>query len=604
MRRLTKYYIVLIIFFTPYNLFAFEKVPEKSPDDVYTLTQAILDHMEQLKSIYLDKGIIKDIPPQSGRTPRHVLQKAYEILEKISKFREINKLGLITIPPYPNRPITPNEVYTLTARIHREIELLHESQGLKQHHDNLIPVKGKTLSDVYREMIKISVTLDSLMGIRGYTPSDVFALSERLLEEVRFLRKSQGLSIDVPTPKRTEGKHPNHALKASYDLLKKISTVQANLWLTPCSTRDVPMRIIIPNEVYDSVQENLAELQRIKYRLGLEYSPKVFPIKEKKSPDDVIYNLKWAKRLLPSFDTFSIKQRPRQSLIKTPNEVYALTQLIIDELEELRMKEKLPEFPEYKITLTNGEPKHFFIKAFECIKQVNHYRISRQNNKITLPDMPLRDITSNEVFDIMQRLYQEIRLLGNKSTQTLPLEKFTDKTPNDVYIKIWQISKMLDGILGEEGKYTPDDVFILAEEIIVNFDELRKHLGITSKIEDPVYKEGKKPTDTIKQAEKIIEQLKLLQKRAGVPPASLPKISTKDIRPEDVYNVAEIIIAEYISLASEIGLPEYISLASEIGMPDYYTGIDVSVKGKTPSDVLLKLEYAESQLESIINSYK
>lgn len=182
-------------------------------------------------------------------------------------------------------------------------------------------------------------------------------------------------------------------------------------------------------------------------------------------------------------------------------------------------------------------------------------------------------------------------MLGQKRTNTPSLKRYKDKSTDDVYYQVSLIERTLESAFGEESRYTLDDVLMRADEIVHNFDILRDYLGVTSNIEEPAYKEGMEPKDTIDQAYRILDKLILLKKRAGSPLTDLPERPTGKVKHEDVYHIVEIITAEYISLASEIRLPEYKT-------------IEARKKGKGYSDVLKALMYAERQLDSILDQYK
>jgi len=145
---------------------------------------------------------------------------------------------------------------------------------------------------------------------------------------------------------------------------------------------------------------------------------------------------------------------------------------------------------------------------------------------------------------------------------------------------------------GEVSKKTPDDVYVLTEEVVVNFEALRKKMEISTPVKQPEYEKVTTADATIMQTYKILEQLGLLQKREGLSaPVPIPNKPAGKITPKEVYHVVEIIISEYKVLASELN------------MPDYVTN-NTSVKGKTPSDVYQRLLYAERLLISINESYK
>ena len=83
---------------------------EKTPSDVYRQVQL------------LSKNHISSpwptVAPEQGRAPRHVFQKTLEILDKINLYRiNVAHSGAITVPRFPGRDITPNEVYAALSEI-------------------------------------------------------------------------------------------------------------------------------------------------------------------------------------------------------------------------------------------------------------------------------------------------------------------------------------------------------------------------------------------------------------------------------------------------------------------------------------------------------
>jgi len=61
------------------------------------------------------------VPIQHNKYPRHVIQKALEILNKINIYRISKGYGAIFIPPYPIRQITPTDVYEMVKRLDAEV---------------------------------------------------------------------------------------------------------------------------------------------------------------------------------------------------------------------------------------------------------------------------------------------------------------------------------------------------------------------------------------------------------------------------------------------------------------------------------------------------
>lgn len=575
-------------------------VAEKTPNDVYGQVQLLADRVKQLRTLNNINAPWPVVSPEKGREPRHVLQKALEVLNKINQFRvNILKTGQISVPRFPGRDITPNEVYNAVVRLRSELDLLIPL-GTAIHSD---PEAGtyleKTPSDVYAALSEISLALDETLGLRGFTPSDVYVQSIRILDLVTFLRTTQNLPMDVPKPPRTRGRLPNHALASVYKLLQEIRQAEKNLWIKPVTVPEVPRRVITPGDVFDATNVALAELQRIKYRLGLERDFKD-PLPETgKTPDDVIQNIEWASSLLPDFALERpLRQFNRKSLKKTPNHVYSVTEHILSRLREYRRRRGIQGPPRQAEIIYGLQPQHVYEKGLEILEKVDVIRRNSGLGPIAVQRYPLRVITPSEVFDLALRLDEELDILFRKDGMPSDLwltaskvAEFDDKTPSDVFLNMRRISLLLDTILGTEG-FTPSHVFREAVSVRDNIRIIARALGEPcnelSDDEDAL-RPGIRPRNVYFKARKVMGLVLDAKRRAGmfgVRDISIPP--GKPVTPTDVFNQVRIIDAELTELKVFLG----ISRAAE--RPAFQ-------EGKTPAHVFRILEQAEEELLIILH---
>lgn len=348
------------------------EVVDRTPNDVYSRVMTLKQQVVALRLHAGQKEAWPKVRESQGISARHVLQKSLEVLDKVKRLRRIRGMGDITVPSFPSRSVTSNEVFDMTNRLVLELSLFSEVQKKKQKQKHI----GKTLVDVYRELWGISLALDPVLGVRGLKTADVFAQSQMVLEQIRFLRATQNQAITIPKPEHTEGKHSNHSLQAAYSLLNKIGKAEANLWIEPVQEHRVPRRVIEPGEVYDALLIVRAELERIKFRLGVERVFIVPEVKSQKTSDDVIANLKWATALMPDFDsTDTLSQYPQSSLIKTPNHVYRMTEHILDEFSRYRELRGIIVKPRAVPNQFDMQPRHVYQKVLECMAKVNQMRV-------------------------------------------------------------------------------------------------------------------------------------------------------------------------------------------------------------------------------------
>ena len=540
----------------------------KTPMDTYRLAQSLTSHTDTLRQLHEVTTPWPEPPLQQNKTPRHVLQKALEVLKKIGRLRQINGMGPISIPPYPARNITPNEVFDMVKRLNTEIILLLPLEKRPPPKKPKTETAHKTPNDVYRAIWRISLALDPLLGVRGFTPRDVYAQTEQILGMVRFLRFTQNLPDNIKQPPRPKGKHPNHALQAAYALLTRIAKAEENLWIEPAHVPKLERRVITPTEVYDALSNVTAELQRIKYRLGVERHFPEPTVKADKSPDDVVQNLQWAAEMMPQFSLGRpLYQHDPASLTKTSDDVYLITEHILDELSRYRALRGIHTAPRQPTQATGLQPKHVYQKILEGVEKTNVLRQQMQMGTIALPEQPLHRITPTEVFDLATRLDMELQYIYDRAK----LEETTfigdvkraneqlGKTPSDAYTNMWHISYLLDTIIGSEG-YTPNDLYRESMTILNEIKLITHHLKRGKIAEMPNFVEGHTPQDVMLKARDLLILITRTQDRAGLFEKHSPiPMPGKDITSSDVFNMVGLIHAELNTLKLHLGISEYIT---------------------------------------------
>ncbi len=568
---------ITLLFIFSFSLFA--KV--KTSSDVYSCAIALKEKVEFLRK---EKGIkqpIPNVPIQYNKYPRHVIQKSLEILSKINLYRIANGYGEIYIPPYPNRNVTPSDVYDSVKRLDEEVTPLIKNKKFL----NSVKFKkynSKTPNDVYRLLWSISLAFDGLLGIHGYSPTDVYALSEKLLKTVKFLRKSQNIYKKVKKPKKRIGLHPNNSLYKSYDFLSKVAHAEKNLWIRASEVPKKPHRVITPTDVYDSLQYNIAELQRIKYRLGLERYFKLESKYKIKTPSDVTQNIEYAIELMPTFKfSKNLIQYPSSTLNKTPNDVFAVTVEILKKLNRLKIMRGISKRPKNPPMIYGLKPIHTYQKAIEAIEKAIRLKIQNGFYPSQIPQSPLRKITPNEVYELVLRLDGITTILlkndGYSKAKEYIYETqrkiYIDKTPSDVYHNLWKISNLIDVLLARE--YSPNETYKLAKHMDIKIIALLKRL----KVKIPKLKNNnftnKTPRDVFAKVIKLFDCLKKIEKRLDFDTSNIIIPKEKQITPNTVYNALRITNAALNSILIYLKIDN-----SKIEKMKPYKTVK-----KTPSDV-------------------
>ncbi len=584
--------IIFFLIFLPILLFG---ANIKTPSDVYSYTTMLKKKVQYLRE---QENILTTFPTvqeQKNKYPRHVIQKALEVLSKINLYRLSKGYGEIYIPPYPAREITPSDVYDLVKRLDEEVTPFIKNRKFLT---TITKEKfvDKTPNDVYRLLWSISLAFDSLLGIHGYTPTDVYALSEKMLKTVKYIAQSQNIYKEIEKPKIKEGLHPNHALYKSYELLSQISTADKKLWITPAEVPTKPHKVITPTDVYDAMQYNIAELQRIKHRLGLERYFKLDNTKNRKNPSDVVQNIEYAILLFPDFSlNKNLIQYPTNSLDKTPNDVYGATQEILKKLQILKSIKGISQKPKKPPFIHGLKPSHTYQKALEATEKSLRLKTQLGFFPSQIPNAPFREITPNEVYELVLRLDGITTFLlkkvgYKKSSQYLyKLNKkiYVNKTPSDVYNALWEISNQLDILLATE--YTPNETYIMAEKIEKKMQLLAHKFAIVEvKSTQKVIDTNKTPRDVFNLTIDLFGRVNSIQKRLNMGNIDIVIPAEDNITPTTVYNALRILNASINEILIYMNI-EYSSSSSSSS----------SKIKKAPGHVYEKLKNVQSILTSI-----
>ncbi|WP_220495756.1 hypothetical protein [Oceanospirillum sediminis] len=448
--------------------------------DNYALVSLLHNDLTQLYQLYSKDEKAVTQPVSTQKQPRHVYQKALEVLGKINRLRVIKGLGPVATPHYPVRLITPDEVYGLVKHVRNELHLLIPEDQRKNRttpviHKNIVP------GDVYSSLQWASLRIDPLLGVRGYTPNEVYQLAEYIVEQIRFLRLSQNLAEIRKKPAKTSGKHPNHALKAAIDLQQKVFQAQINLWMPlPEKPPEIPHRVISPTDVYDALQVILAELQRMKYRLGVNREIPYPALKTNKTPDDVIQLLVYASNLIPSFNSErAIRQYDNNQLDKTPDDSFRVASEVLHMLTELNKARGITVRAEHEEIYQDITPRHAYQAALHNVRRTNELRAMSGYIPGNTPSLPLRTITPTDIYEITSRLKQEIEIFfastGFNYT-TKHQDTFFGKKPEDIFILMRAIHEQLNALSGAD-TVGANPIIAEADDIIATLKNIHQHLS-------------------------------------------------------------------------------------------------------------------------------
>jgi hypothetical protein len=275
-----------------------------TPSDVYRSIENINAELAALHEANGSQPLVdQNTPPLTPRFPRHVVQKAREVLLKIELLRVLNGLPENPVPPFPVTEITPANVKAIVDQAHADLLDLRSKFNVTRPVADTPPVTGKSPTDNYAGLQQASSSLDGL-GIPKIVPNDVYRLAQVVVDDLEKIRAARGKTDAIDVPTGATGKKPLDTYNRTFEVLEKL---KAKVEADP--SIKLPGGIVLPNRrtgaltpahVADLENNLLAELGSVKFAVGVT-SPSVLPpAPQGKTPSDTYDILTRALTLVES----------------------------------------------------------------------------------------------------------------------------------------------------------------------------------------------------------------------------------------------------------------------------------------------------------------
>ncbi|MGB1236626.1 MAG: hypothetical protein ACPG4U_00370 [Pseudomonadales bacterium] len=269
------------------------------------------------------------------------------------------------------------------------------------------------------------------------TPSHVFQLSEQLLSDIELIRHAQGIYSQAKEPEVQIDKVPLQVYVKSLEVRTKVIYLQRKFSQQPLAVKEVPLRALHSQDVFNSVTSLLEALQPIKAKLKIENSAQA-PYVAGKTPANVYENL-WQA----SYSLDELVGSISPNLVYR-NMLYALedTKMLAASLN-VTLNDQVPPVTE------NVKPIAPNIEGYK-----NLYRLARIERKLSLPAVGVRpfpsgEISPSDVFDTTNNILAELARLKVARAVTEPhgaLALPSGKRPADVLEKMRLLGRYLDSI--------------------------------------------------------------------------------------------------------------------------------------------------------------
>lgn len=267
------------------NLHAFEK----TPSHVFQLTEYILADIKLIREVENIQTIAKTPEVQTNKTPLHVYSKSLEVRTKVIYLQNKYQLENLEDIEIPLKDITPTDVYDTVSELHAAIQQVKKSLGIAQSSDIELKM-GKTPANVYENLWQASYYLDALVG--AISPDLVYRNVLYAIQDAKALAAKLGVQIERAQVKVQQQVIPKQTNIEGYKTLYRLARLERKLLIDAVAVRTFPSTVITPSDVFDTTNNILAELVRIKIAVNVANAREMLQLTRGKQARDVLQQMR------------------------------------------------------------------------------------------------------------------------------------------------------------------------------------------------------------------------------------------------------------------------------------------------------------------------
>ena len=271
------------------------------------------------------------------------------------------------------------------------------------------------------------------------TPSHVYQATSDLISEIDIMRDAMGVTVYPIEAEFQDDRAPIHVYAKSLEVLEKISAAQRRLGMAPARIGQIPVKEIMPKDVFKSVQNNIAEVRRMKAQLVIEDEIHPAPLEGGKTPSAVYELMGDASFLLDG-----LVGHPTD-----PNDVHTHLVYLHDEMELIATKLKVAL--ELDPPAVNGRKrmKEVAQQVLRATFKVINLQTRLGMDASGVPQMTLVRVSPAEVFEATNVLLAEMVRIKAHLDIDLPRVEHApsrNKKPRDVFAQALLLIKNLDAL--------------------------------------------------------------------------------------------------------------------------------------------------------------
>ena len=278
------------------------------------------------------------------------------------------------------------------------------------------------------------------------TPSHVYQATSDLISEIEILREAMGVTVYPIEAELQEDRAPVHVYSKSLEVMEKISAAQRRLGIDPARVGQIPVKDILPGDVYKSVQASLAEVRRIKEQLVIEDRIRNAPLEGGKTPTYVYKHLGDASYLLDGLVGHPVD----------PNDVYNHIVFLHDEMELIAAKLKVALELDPPVVDQRKRMKEVAQQVLRATFKMINLQTRLGMDASGVPQITLVRVSPAEVYEATNILLAEMVRIKAHLDIPLPREEHAlsrNKKPRDVFSQVLLLIRNLDILAKAAAEY-------------------------------------------------------------------------------------------------------------------------------------------------------
>ena len=288
------------------------------------------------------------------------------------------------------------------------------------------------------ELRTVLAPIDASHRSEGAQSFHVFRATQDVISEIAILRDGLGIRDFPPEAEFVEGRGPVHVYAKSLEVLDKVLETQQRLFVPVGIAGRIPLKEISNGDVLANIEHILAELRKIKSRVGIARHIEPALLDIGRSHSMVYKSLADASFMLDGLRGRTV----------SPNDVFQNAVFLFDELTLIAKRFNTPLSFEFAPVEGAMKTIDVAIQTVRARYKLVELQTMLQMDSSSVPTLTLDRVTPSENYDAINLLLAEMTRIkvhiGVNQPRVARPERSTGNGPNDTFALIELINQNLD----------------------------------------------------------------------------------------------------------------------------------------------------------------